>query len=164
MIISLIVATTQNGVIGNKGEIPWYLPADLVHFKKTTMGHPILMGRKTHESIGRALPGRTNIVITRQKDYSADGCVIAGSLEQAIEAAKDAKGSEEIFIIGGAEIYKLAMPLINRLYLTKVHTTIEGDKFFEYDPNEWKEISREEHPADEENKYAFELTQQIRKL
>lgn len=158
MSISAIVAASQNGVIGNKGEIPWYLPADLVHFKQTTMGHPILMGRKTHESIGRALPGRTNIVITRNADYKAKGCIVVGSLESAIKEAKKAPDNEEIFIIGGAEIYKLAMPLINKLYLTKVHATIEGDKFFEYDVKEWKEISREEYQADDKNKYAYDFT------
>jgi len=109
--ISFIVAVTKNDVIGKDGGIPWYLPADLSHFKQTTMGHPIIMGRKTHESIGRTLPGRYNVLITRQKDYQpADGCTVVNSIEEALNLPK-VKTDSEVFIIGGAEIYNQTMPL-----------------------------------------------------
>jgi len=157
MIISLIVAIAENGVIGKEGGIPWYLPADLAHFKQTTMGHPIIMGRKTYESIGRTLPGRYNVVITRQKDYRAEGCVVVGSLGQAIEKAKKAEGSNEIFIIGGEEIYNQAMPLADRIYLTKVHTSLAGDKFFKFDQKLWRQKSNETHTADDKNPSDYEF-------
>src|SRR3954468_16302972 len=112
--ISTLVAVAKNGVIGKDGGLPWYLPSELARFKEVTMGHPIIMGRKTHESIGRALPGRTNIVITGNKDFKAEGCVVVSSLEQAIEEAKKADGVDEIFIIGGESIYKEAMPILER--------------------------------------------------
>ena len=155
--ISTIVAVAENDVIGKQGGLPWYLPAELARFKEVTMGHPIIMGRKTHESIGRALPGRTNIVITRNKDFKAEGCKTVSSLDQAIELAKSAKGSDEIFIIGGEQIYKQAMPLLGRIYLTKVYAKVDGDKFFYYDPKDWKQISSEKHLADEKNQYDFEF-------
>lgn len=157
MVISAIVAVSANGVIGKGGKIPWRLPAEQAVFKRTTMGHPIIMGRKTHDSIGRALPGRANIVITRQTHYQAQGCTVVESIEQAIEVAKKSPGGEEIFIIGGGEIYNLAMPLTNRIYLTKVHTKLGGDKFFKYDPKEWREISTESHDADQDNKYGYDI-------
>jgi dihydrofolate reductase len=157
--ISAIVAVAKNGVIGKEGGLPWYLPAELARFKEVTMGHPIIMGRKTHESIGRALPGRTNIVITRDKDYKAtEGCMVVNSLDEAIEQAKKAGGANEIFIIGGASIYEQAMPLLDRIYLTKVDAEIDGDKFFKYDPKKWNQISSEKHSADDKNKYGFEFT------
>ncbi len=155
MIISAIVAAAKKKVIGKEGGIPWYLPADLAHFKQTTMGHPMIMGRKTHQSIGKALPGRTNIVITHQKNYRAEGCVVVGSLEQAIEEAKKTEGSNEIFIIGGEEIYKQSMPLVNKIYLTKIHADIAGDKFFEFDPTEWQEVSQQDYKADAKNSYSY---------
>ena len=150
--------------------MPWHLPAELARFKEVTMGHPIIMGRKTHESIGRALPGRTNIVVTRNKGYRAEGCRVAGSLDEAIELAKKSEGGsaaqtskkfrrpKEIFIIGGEQIYKDAMPKLERIYLTKVDATIDGDKFFYYDPKEWKQVSSQKHPADDKNQYDFEFT------
>ena len=156
--ISAIVAVAKNGVIGKEGGLPWHLPAELARFKEITMGHPIIMGRKTHESIGRALPGRTNIVITHKKGYRAEGCRVVGSLDEAIELAKKSEGANEIFIIGGASIYEQAMPLLERMYLTKVDADIKGDKFFRYDPLEWKQISSEKHPADEKNLFGFEFT------
>ncbi len=156
--ISTIVAVAKGGVIGKEGGMPWYLPAELARFKEVTMGHPIIMGRKTHESIGRALPGRTNIVITRSKGYRAEGCRVVGSLEKAVEVAKGSEGSDEIFIIGGEQIYKEAMPKLERIYLTKVDAEVDGDKFFRYDPKEWKEVSSEKHSADEKNQYDFEFT------
>ncbi len=157
MIISLIVAITKNGVIGKAGRIPWHLPAEQAIFKQTTMGHPIIMGRKTHQSIGRALPGRRNIVITRNRNYRADGCVIASSLEQALEEARKAEGSDEIFIIGGEEIYNHTMPLAGRIYLTKVHATLAGDKFFKFNPKQWRQVSAKRHEADENNQYDYEF-------
>ncbi|MBI2009000.1 dihydrofolate reductase [Candidatus Saccharibacteria bacterium] len=155
--ISLIVAATKNNVIGKENGIPWYLPADLAHFKNTTMGHPIIMGRKTHESIGKSLPGRYNVVITRQIDYkAADGCVVVHSLDEALNLPK-VKADPEVFIIGGAEIYKGSLPLADRIYLTRIHTKIEGDKFFLFDESKWREISREEHKADDKNPYDYDF-------
>lgn len=168
--ISAIVAVARGGVIGKEGGMPWHLSAELARFKEVTMGHPIIMGRKTHESIGRALPGRTNIVITRNKDFRAEGCEVAGSLDEAIELAKKSEGGsaaqtskrfrrpKEIFIIGGEQIYKEAMPLLSRIYLTKVDVEVDGDKFFRYDPKEWRELTSEKHSADEKNQYDFEFT------
>ena len=156
--LSAIVAVAENGVIGRKGGLPWHLPAEMARFKQITMGHPIIMGRKTHESIGRALPGRYNVVITRDKDYRAEGCEVVGSLDEAIELAKKAEGSKEIFVIGGEQIYREAMPKLERIYLTKVHAKIDGDKFFYYDPKEWKQVSSEKHSPDTKNQYDFEFT------
>ena len=156
--ISLIVAVAEKGVIGKNGTIPWRLPGELAYFKQTTMGHPIIMGRKTHEvSIGRALPGRTNIVITRQKDYKPEGCVVAESLDQAIEIAKKAPGADEIFVIGGQSIYEQALPVADRIYLTEVQADIDGDKFFRFDRSDWQETARDEYQADAKNKYDFDI-------
>ena len=160
---SAIVAVAENGVIGKKGGLPWHLPAEMARFKEITMGHPIIMGRKTHESIGRALPGRYNVVIAHDKEYRVEGCEIAGSLDEAIELAEKAKGGEEIFIIGGEQIYREAMPKLDRIYLTKVHAKIDGDKFFYYDPKEWKQVSSEKHAAGDKNQYDFEFTALERK-
>ena len=125
--ISIIVAVAgKKRVIGKKGSLPWYIPQELKRFKEITMGHPIIMGRKTHESIGRVLPGRTNIVITTHPDYLAPGCVVAHSLEDALEKVQD----EEVFVIGGGEIYKQALPLADKLYLTYIDKEIKGDVFF----------------------------------
>ena len=155
MIISLIVAVGKNNVIGTEGKLPWRLPADLKHFKKLTEGHSIIMGRKTHESIGRALPGRRNIVITRNPDFRADGIEVAHSLEEAIKMSKAAFDTE-VFVIGGGEIYKMAMPLADRIYFSRVHTSVAGDAFFpEIDLAEWAETSRETHQSDEKNQYPY---------
>lgn len=156
MIISAIVAATEKGVIGKEGGIPWYLPADLTHFKRTTMGHPIIMGRKTHESIGRALPGRYNVVITHQKGYRIEGCAVVRSLVDALKLP-EVKKANEVFIIGGEEIYMLAMPLAKRIYLTRVHVVVEGDKFFKFNPDQWHETSIEEHLADQKNQYDYDF-------
>jgi dihydrofolate reductase len=151
MRLSLIAAVGKNGVIGAGGKLPWKLPADLVHFKQVTMGHPIIMGRKTFESIGRALPGRVNIVVTRQRDYAAPGCVIAASLDEAFERAKEA---DEVFIIGGAELFRAALPRAEKLYLTRIDRDFEGDTFFpKLDPALWREVSRREGAVDEQNPY-----------
>lgn len=145
MRISIIVAMGKNGVIGLDGGMPWRISADLKHFKAVTMGKPIIMGRKTHESIGRALPGRTNIVITRQADYETQGAEVAGSMAAALEVAGDA---EEAMIIGGAEIYRAALPGADRIYLTEVAGEPEGDVYFpRFERGEWEEIEREEFPA-----------------
>lgn len=156
--ISAIVAVAKNGVIGKEGGLPWYLPAELTHFKKVTMGHPIIMGRKTHESIGRTLPGRFNLVITSNKGYgAAEGSEVARSLQEAIEKAKKQDGGNEVFIIGGAQIYKEALPLLDRIYLTRVDAEVEGDKYFKYDPEDWQQLSSENHGADDENQYNYEF-------
>lgn len=146
MRISLIVAASRNGVIGTGGKLPWHLPADLKRFKELTMGHPILMGRKTFQSIGKPLPGRTNIVITRQPGFQACGAVVAHSLEEALRLCEK---EAEAFVIGGAEIYKQALPLADRIYLTRINQDFDGDTFlFDIDPAVWKETSRQNFPAD----------------
>ena len=152
MILSIIVAASENNVIGNKGQLPWKLAADMRHMKELTMGHPLIMGRKTHESIGRALPGRRNIVITHQT-VSYPGCEVVASLEEALQSVTD---EAEAFIFGGGEIYKQAMSLAQRIYLTRVHTTTEGDAYFpEVESGKWKVVSQEDHPADAENQYPY---------
>ena len=153
--ISLIVAASENNVIGVQGELPWRLSADLKRFKALTMGKPIVMGRKTYESIGRPLPGRQNIVITRQEGYVADGCDVVASPEAAIEAASDAA---EIMIIGGSHIYYEFLPQADRIYLTRVLADIEGDALLpELRDDEWRVVSGESLPADEDNDYATEF-------
>lgn len=155
MIISAIVATAKNNVIGKDNDIPWYLPADLKYFKRTTLGHHIIMGRKSFESIGRPLPKRTNIVITRDPFYMASGCVVVHSIEEALAIAKE-NGEEEAFVIGGGQIYKQGFPLLDKIYLTEVDLEVEGEIFFPtINKNDWKEISSEAHLPDEKNKYAY---------
>lgn len=127
--LALIVAQAENRVIGLNNEMPWHLPEDLQYFKQVTLGKPIIMGRKTFESIGRPLPGRTNIVITRQTDWRADGAEVVGSLDEAIKKASQEK-PEEIMVIGGAQIYEASLPLADRVYLTQVHQAFEGDTCF----------------------------------
>jgi len=142
--ISLVVAMTENRVIGIENRLPWHIPEDLKRFKKITSGHPIIMGRKTFESIGRPLPNRTNIVITRNKDYRAEGVVSCFSLEEAIEWAGRAPGAGEIFVIGGGEIFKQALPKADRIYLTIVEWPFEGDAFFPaFDEKKFREVSQE---------------------
>ncbi len=131
MIVSLIVAMEQSGGIGKQGQIPWRLPDDLKLFKQITMGHHLVVGRVTYESIGRALPGRHMLVVTRQPDYPAPGCVVVHSLEEALAVARHA-GEEEVFIGGGAQIYQQALPLALRLYLTRVHAKVASDAFFPF--------------------------------
>ena len=152
--IALVVAMAENRIIGKENKLIWHLPADLKHFKNLTTGHPIIMGRKTFESIGKPLPNRTNIVITRQTDFEAEGCLVAHSLSEALMMAQQM--DSDIFVIGGAEIYKQAMFLADTIYLTEVHHTFEGDTFFpEIDSVLWEETSREEHAADEKNTYNY---------
>jgi|TARA_B100002003_G_C14035945_1_gene499190 dihydrofolate reductase len=155
MRISLIVAASENNVIGRDNALPWSLPDDLKFFREKTEGHPILLGRKNYESIGRALPKRRNIIISRQADLAIDGCEVVASVEDAISLAKTDE-EEEIFVIGGGEIYNLALPLVDRVYLTRVHTELEGNVYFSDLPaEEWEEVSREEHAVDDRHEYAF---------
>jgi len=140
-LVSLVAALARNRVIGAGDRLPWHLPEDLKHFKHLTMGAPVIMGRKTHESIGRPLPGRRNIVVTRQASARWDGCEVARSLDDAIALAGDAP---EAFVIGGAELYRLALPRADRLYLTLIDADYQGDTFFpEFDPACWRETARE---------------------
>ena len=142
-----------NGVIGRDNELPWHLPADLQHFKKTTMGKPILMGRKTYESIGRPLPGRTNIVITRDSRYQAAGCVVVNSIDAAMDAAGE---QDEIMVIGGAEFYRQVLPYTDTIYLTRIHETFTGDTFFpELNDADWREVERSDQAADAKNPHDY---------
>jgi len=159
MKVSLIAAVADNGVIGRGGQLPWHLAADLKRFKQLTMGHTIVMGRKTWESIGRPLPGRRMVVITRQHGYRAEGIDVVSSLDAAIDVAA-AAGDDEAIVIGGAEIYRLALPRADRLYLTRVHTRTEGDTMFpDFDPSHWRLLESEHHGADESNDFpvCFEI-------
>jgi dihydrofolate reductase len=151
--LSIIAALADNGVIGRDNALPWRLPADLARFKRLTLGKPIVMGRKTWESLPGLLPHRSHIVITRDPDYRANGATLAHSLEQAIEAAG---GVDEVMVIGGAEIYRQAIPLARRMYLTRVHADIEGDAFFpSYPASDWCETAREPHAPDARNPYRY---------
>jgi len=153
MKLSIVVAVAANGVIGRDNELPWHLPADLRQFRQTTMGKPILMGRRTYESIGRPLPGRTNIVITRDEGYSAEGCVVVHSIEAAMLAAAPA---EEIMVIGGAEFYRQVLPYTDTIYLTRIHEDFEGDTFFpELNAAEWREVERTDCEPDENNPHRY---------
>ncbi len=159
--ISIIVAASTNNVIGVRGELPWELSDDLRRFKQLTMGKPIVMGRLTWESIGRPLPGRQNIVITRTPNFVAEGCDVVASPAQALRAAG---GAEETMIIGGSQVYALFLPKAGRLHLTRVRAEIEGDAFFpEIDEDDWELIDREPHEADEQNQFAFEFMTYERK-
>ena len=153
--ITIIAAIAKNNALGKDNDLIWHLPADLKRFKKVTTGHHILMGRTTFESIGKPLPNRTTVIITRNNTYFKDGCLIANSIEEAIELAKE---DENAFLIGGAQIYQQALKsdLVDRLDITLVHKEFEADVFFpEIDKNVWKEVSREDFKADEKNKYDY---------
>ncbi len=140
--LAIIVAYSLNRVIGRDGDLPWHYPEDLKHFKRTTMDHALIMGRKTHESIGKPLPGRRNLVITRNPEYQSAGCEVFGSLDAAIRAARET--DECPFVIGGAQIFTLALPLATRMVVTEVQREVEGDVFFpEFDSSAWREASRE---------------------
>ena len=154
--LSLIVAASENNVIGKNNDLLWHLPDDLKHFKRTTRGHHVIAGRKTFESQGsKPLPGRTNIIVTRNADYHAEGCIVTDSLEKALEQVKD---DDEPFIIGGEQIYRMALPMVDRIYLTRVHAELEGDTFFpELDMSQWKEVSRDYHEMDQRHRYAFSV-------
>ena len=159
--ISIIVAVAKDGVIGGGNRLLWHIPEDLKRFKAVTMGHPVVMGRKTWESIGRPLPGRRNVVITRDRDYKPAGAEIAHSLGEAIGMLP---GGEEIFVIGGGEIYRQAMPLAGRLYITYVEAEFDGDTVFpEIDENEWEAVSRERHEEGTEFPHPFEYVDYVRR-
>lgn len=161
MLVSIIAAMDRNRLIGNNNQLPWHLPADLVHFKRVTMGKPIIMGRKTYESIGRPLPGRTNIVLTRSSDFSAEGVLTANTLEQALSHVS---AEDEVMIIGGSTIYELTLPEADRLYLTYVEDSFEGDAWFpDFDLEQWSIVASEEHSADEKNSSAYRFVTYARK-
>jgi dihydrofolate reductase len=154
--ISFIWAMDENRVIGKDNQLPWHLPEDLKFFKRVTMGHPVAMGRKTHESIGRLLPGRENIIITRNQDFKGEGLTILHSVEELI--AYDRKLNEEIFVIGGAEIFHVLVSYADRLYITNIMAAFAGDTFFpELDLEGWKLLSHEKGIRDEKNPYDFEF-------
>jgi dihydrofolate reductase len=153
MIVTAVVAIAENRAIGKDNELLWHLPKDLKHFKEITKGHTIIMGRKTFDSIGKPLPHRRNIVITRSKDLEIEGAEVANAVEEALALCMD---ENEVFIVGGADIYKLAMPSTDRIYLTTVHESYEGDAYFpEIDYTIWKEVASERHEPDEKHAVAF---------
>ncbi len=159
MKISLVVAMSQNRVIGRENQMPWHLPDELKYFKRVTMGKPIIMGRNTFESIGRPLPGRPNIVISRNPDFDADGISVVSSVEDSLELAEqltERDDNAEAMVIGGAQIFQVTLPLADRLYLTQVNAVVDGDVFFpEFPLDAWRLVSREEHAADKANPYAY---------
>ena len=155
MILSSVVAASTNNIIGKDNQLLWRLPNDMKFFKNTTWGMPVVMGRKTFESLGKALTGRTNIVITRKKDWTPDGVKVVSNLDEAMAAAADAD-AKEAFIIGGGEIYKQTMPLVNRIYITRVHAILQGDTSFPViDEKEWELLSQLDFKADEKHKYDY---------
>lgn len=150
--MAAVVAMSENRVIGKNNQLPWHLPADLRHFKQVTLGHRILMGRKTYLSIGKPLPQRENIILTHDAHFHAPGCVVVTDVDKILTMAKE----KDLFVIGGAEIFQLLMPYITRIYLTIVHHDFDGDVFFPaLDMQEWEQVSCEDHPADSENPYAY---------
>jgi dihydrofolate reductase len=163
MLVSAIVATAEGNVIGKDNQIPWYLPADLAYFKRRTLEHHVIMGRNCFHSIGRPLPKRTNIVISRDPFFVAEGVLVARSIEEALGMAYDA-GEQEAFIIGGGQVYRESADLWDKIYLTEVNLRVEGDVFFpEIDPAEWRETWREAHQADAKNEwdYSFRILERL---
>jgi dihydrofolate reductase len=158
MIVSLIAAASENNVIGKDNWMPWDLPAELAYFRAVTKGKPVIMGRKTYDSVGRPMPGRHNIVISRNADLKIEGVDVVSSMEEALEVVKK-DNADETFVTGGEHIYKLAMPYANRIYLTRVHTTIEGGEAFfpEFDESEWSLVKSEKHEPDAENKIPYTI-------
>jgi dihydrofolate reductase len=167
MKIVLVAAIGENSVIGRDGELPWHLKSDMQHFRRVTMNRPVIMGRKTHESIGKLLPGRTNIVLTRDLALVARGAVLATSLDAALAFARtDAakRGVDEIMVIGGSDIFAATMPLAERLEITHVHLAPEGDAYFpEIDPEVWEEVTREDHPAGPDDDAGFAVATYTRR-
>ena len=159
MISSLVVAVAENRVIGRNNQLPWRIPEDLKFFKRATMGKPIIMGRRTYESIGKPLPGRTNIVVTRSADYEAEGVKVVNSLTKAMMLSKEVGEEQwvgEVAIIGGAEIFRESLDFADRIYLTEVHAEVEGDVYFpEYDKSAWEEVSRQDFKAEGDNPYDY---------
>ena len=162
MLHSIIVAVSENNVIGNENKLLWNLPADLKHFKETTSGYSIIMGRKTFESIGKPLPNRKNIIISRNKNFKAEGCIIVDSLKEAMFNGIDKNA--EMFIIGGGEIYKQSINIVSKIYLTKVHHNFDGDTFFPIiDESIWKKSEEKYFDANEKNKYSYSFITYIKK-
>jgi dihydrofolate reductase len=157
MKVSLIVGRASNGVIGRDGDLPWRLPADLAQFKRRTMGHHLIMGRRTFASLPGILPGRPHVVLTRDANFRCDAASVCSSLGAALEVAR-AAGDDEAFVIGGGAVYREALPIADRVYLTRVHAEIAGDVTFdELDPESWEEIGREDHNADERHRHSFSV-------
>jgi len=155
--LALIAAIARSGVIGRDDDLPWRLPDDLKHFKRTTLGHHLILGRKTWESLPGALPGRTSVVVTRKPDYLAEGALVVTSLDAALALARE-QGDDEPVVAGGAEIYALALPRATRLWLTRVHADVEGDvRFPEWSADGWELVSATEHPADARHAHAFTI-------
>lgn len=160
--LEFVVAVARNGVIGRENSLPWRLPADLAHFKRLTLGRHILMGRRTWDSIGRALPGRHTIVLTRDRAWRADGATVVHTLDEALRTAA---GAESLMVVGGAELYRALLPRTARIHLTEVQADVEGDtRFPPLAPGEWRELAREAHPADERHAhpYAFVTLERVR--
>lgn len=163
MKISLISAVAQNGVIGKENDLPWYLPDDFAYFKRKTSQHPIIMGRKSLDALGKPLPNRTNIVLTRNPDFQFEGVTVLHTLDDAIAAAK-AVNDQEIFVIGGSEIYAMALPVATTLYLTEIHKAYDGDASFPaFNKADWIETSRQDHPADDRHETSFDFVVYERK-
>jgi len=163
MMISLLVAASENNVIGKDGNLPWHLPADLKNFRNLTWGMPIIMGRKTFESIGKSLPGRINIVITAQPGWQAENVLVASDIDAAIDAAR-ASNCKEAFIIGGGNVYGQTISKADSIYITRVHATVEGDTFFlNMDSRDWEVVSSVDCEPDEKNKYAYSFQHWKRK-
>jgi dihydrofolate reductase len=155
MRVSIIVAAAENGVIGAGNRLPWHLPDDLKHFKALTLGKPMIMGRRTFESIGRPLPGRTSFVVSRQPGLQIAGCTVTDTIDAALEAARE-QGAPEVMIVGGAEIYRQVLPRTSVIHLTRVHAHIDGDvRFPELPAGAWREVDSERHPADDRHVHAF---------
>ena len=158
MIISLIVAVAENGVIGKNNQLPWHLPKDMKYFRDTTMGHCVIMGRKNYDSIPlkyRPLEGRTNIIVTRQKDFKAEGCIVANSMEDALSEARK-KNEPEVFVIGGAEVFRHVLGIADKIYYTRIYHSFEGDVHFpEIDTSRWKKTMQTDIQPDEKNKFPF---------
>ena len=150
-----MVARADNRVIGKDNNLVWHMPADLKYFKETTMGHYAIMGRKTYESVDKPLPGRTNIIVTRQPDYHRAGCIVVHSVEEAFRLGEE-NGQEEVFILGGSQIYELTIAMADRIYLTEIKAEFEGDSYFpEIDHSKWTEVKREAHEPDEKNPHPY---------
>lgn len=153
MRISIIAAMAANRTIGLENRLPWHLPDDLKRFKTLTMNHHIVMGRKTYDSIGKPLPGRSTIIVTRNMDYAVPGCVAVNSLDAALTVSFS---DEEVFFVGGADLYRQALPIANRIYLTEIHRVYDGDAFFpEFDMSQWRETSREQHRTEGDNGFEY---------
>jgi dihydrofolate reductase len=166
MRIAIVVATDLDGIIGRDGRLPWHLPADLRHFKRLTMGKPMIMGRKTYESIGKALPGRTSIVLSRQAGFEAPGCLVASTTEQALALAAGASaelGIDETMVIGGEAVFREFLPRAERVYWTEVQAHVGGDvRFPRLEPGEWLEMARTDLPADAENPWSLRFRTLVR--